>query len=102
MDKRLFGLIASTAVVFAGSGALADNATLNAKYSSLAEWAIGEGYRWMQVDGKIVFCRPEITTGTHIKQEGCLTHSQLVAHWQAWKTGPNYYDPNQFGNAAFH
>jgi hypothetical protein len=33
MDKRLFGLLAYTAFVFAGSGAFADNATLNAKYN---------------------------------------------------------------------
>ena len=88
MDKRIFGLLASTAFLLVGPGAFAAEPKLESKYNSLADWAIGEGYGWRQVDGKIVFCRTVIITGSHIPHEGCLTPDQLVAQWQAWKTAP--------------
>ena len=92
MDKPFIAFWVCAAMSLSGTTAFAENRTLDTKFNSVAEWAVNEGYGWMRVDGKVVFCRPEIATGTHIRGYQCVNQDQLVARWEAWKIGPRYSD----------
>ena len=90
MGKPFIGFLVCAAISLSGMSAFAENRTLDAKFNSVADWAVSEGYGWMRVDGKVVFCRPGIPTGTHIPRYRCVNQDQLVARWEAWKIGPRY------------
>ena len=95
MGKPFIGFLVCTAISLSGMSAFAENRTLDAKFNSVADWAVSEGYGWMRLDGKVVFCRPGIATGTHIRRYQCVNQDQLVARWEAWKIGPRYSSSNQ-------
>jgi hypothetical protein len=84
MDKRIMGLLASAALMLSGASAFAEERTFHPD-NSLADWAATEGYGWTKVDGNTVFCRPEVTIGTHIRKTECLNYQRLVARWEEWK-----------------
>jgi hypothetical protein len=88
MGKPVIGFLVCAAISLSGMSALAENRTLDAEYNSVADWAVSEGYGLMRVDGKVVFCQPDLTTGTHVRMNQCVDRDELVARWESWKTGP--------------
>jgi len=98
MDKRFIGFWVCAAMSLLGTTTFAENRTMDNKFNSVADWAVSEGYGWMRVDGKVLFCRSEIPTGTHIRGYQCVNRDELAARWEAWKSGSRYssYRPTSF------
>jgi hypothetical protein len=82
---RRVSLIASAAFMLCGVSTTVTADQPSRPSENFGDWASAEGYKWAKADGKIVFCRREVATGSHISMNTCVNYQNLVARWVEWK-----------------